>query len=129
MITMSKQDISDITGRINGEEVKISKRDARLLLHFVWWHQDLSSQLLNTTLDHAIWFDYDREDFTKFCRERVPLIAASGSSASRHISSNINTRDVGADTVLQFQKSIKMEITQYHEFKGALEGWLPFNVN
>ena len=50
LVTMSPSDISYITGRINGEEVKISKRDARLLLHFVWWHQDISSRRLDTTL-------------------------------------------------------------------------------
>ena len=126
LITMSEKDIADITGRINGQDVKISKRDSRLLLHFVWWHQDLASQLLNTTLDNDIWLDYDRDDFTKFRREKVPTIAASGSSASRHISTTAVTGDVGAETVLQFQRSIKMEINQYPDFKGALEGWLPF---
>ena len=78
LITMSPSDISDITGRINGEEVKISKRDARLLLHFVWWHQDISSRRLDTTLDYDEWFNYDRDDFTKFRHEKVPALAAGG---------------------------------------------------
>ena len=59
LITMSEADIADITGRVNGNDVRISKRDSRLLLHFVWWHQDLSAQLLNTTLEHDVWFHYD----------------------------------------------------------------------
>ena len=78
LITMTPSDIADITGRINGEDVKISKRDARLLLHFVWWHQDISSQRLNTTLEYDEWFNFDRYDFTQFRREKVPALAAGG---------------------------------------------------
>ena len=126
LVTMSPSDISDITGRINGEEVKISKRDARLLLHFVWWHQDISSRRLDTTLEYDEWFNYDRDDFTKFRREKVPALAAGGTSGTSRISNSSMSGDVGADTVLQFQRSIKMEVSQYPDFKGSLEGWLPF---
>ena len=126
LVTMSPSDISDITGRINGEEVRISKRDARLLLHFVWWHQDLSSQQLNSTIDNDVWFDYDRDDFTKFRREKVPALAAGGTAGGRRTPNTALQGDVGADTVIQFQRSIKMEISQYPDFKGSLEGWLPF---
>ncbi len=123
LITMKEKDIADITGLIKGKEVKISKHNARLLLHFVWWHHDLSSQMLNNTFDQDLWFNMDCNDFTKFRHTKVPSIASSGSSKAPSI---VQDGDVGADTVLQFQKSIKMEISQYPEFKGSLEGWLPF---
>ena len=66
LVTMRETDISQITGIIDGRSEVISKRDARLLLHFVWWHQDLSSQMLNNTVNPDIWLEYEREDFIKF---------------------------------------------------------------
>ena len=126
LITMRESDIADITGLINGQTVKISKRDARLLLHFVWWYHDLSSQLLNTTLDNTVWLRYEHEDFVKFRQTKVPAIAANGFAKSKQVTSHTVDGDVSAAQVAQFQKSIKVDVSQYTAFKGSLEQWLPF---
>ena len=126
LITMREADISEITGKIEGKDTKISKRDARLLMHFVWWYQDLSSQMLNNTLNNDIWFEYSHQDFTKFRQTKVPAIAANGFAKSKQVSSYPSEGDVSAAQVSQFQKSIKMDVSQYSIFKGALEQWLPF---
>ena len=50
LITMTREEIEAITGTVNGVQTKISKQDARLLVQFTWWHQDLSSKRIDNDL-------------------------------------------------------------------------------
>ena len=126
LITMAPEDIPKITGRIKGVNYTLGKRDARLLLHFTWWYHDQSSRLLNSTLDDNYWFQWSHTDFLGFLREKVPRILAGKTSTSRQLTAMTTSGEVSAEAVLQFQKSIKLDVSQFPEFKGTLEGWLPF---
>ena len=125
LITMTREEIEAITGTINGVETKISKRDARLLVQFTWWHQHLSSKRIDNDLPDQAWISKDKNDFVQFRRTKVPSITAGGSIAS---ASKMTTSidQVDASAIVAFQKSIKIEVSSYPEFKGNLEGWLPF---
>ena len=66
LVTMTKAEIEAITAEINGEMRTITKREARLLVQFTWWHNDLSSQRLGHELSDEIWYDMTKEDFDQF---------------------------------------------------------------
>ncbi len=126
LVTMNKSEIEAISARINGVETKISKHDARLLVHFKWWHHDIASQMVNNDLPDDIWIEMDRHDFDLFRCTKVPSITSAGLPNAARPSTTSTPGDVDGNAVLQFQKSIKLDITQYPEFKGSLEAWLPF---
>ena len=125
LITMTREEIEAITGTVNGVQTKISKQDARLLVQFTWWYQHLSSKRIDNDLPDQAWITKDKHDFVQFRRTKVPSITAGKSITN---ASKIPTSEGQADAsaVVAFQKSIKIEVSSYPEFKGHLEGWLPF---
>ena len=125
LVTLTKEEIESISGTINGMATQISKRESRLLVHFTWWHQHLSSQMLDNDLPDQAWLDKTKENFAKFRRTKVPAINASGSASSIR-SVTISEGDIHGNAVTAFQKSIKLDVNSYPDFKGHLEGWLPF---
>ena len=54
LITMSRSEIESITGVVGGVEKTISKRDARLLTQFTWWHNDLASKMVNNEFPESL---------------------------------------------------------------------------
>ncbi len=124
LITMSQKDIQAIHGVIDGQDTIISKRDARLLTQFTWWHKETCSQTLQNDVDDDYWLVVTKAEFTNFHRKRAPALV--NPTELEKSSNPIQDGVVGPSAVLQFQKSIKLETSQYPEFKGSLEGWLPF---
>ena len=125
LITMTREEIEDIAGVINGVQTQISKRDARLLVQFTWWHQHLSSQQIGNDLPDQAWITKDKDDFMQFRRSKVPSITAGGSIAN---TTKVHTSgsQANASAVLASQKSISIEVSSYPNFKCNLERWLPF---
>ena len=67
LITMSQSEIESISALVNGEERTIAKRDTRLLTQFTWWHNDLTSKMVNNEFPDHEWSEKTREDFLDFC--------------------------------------------------------------
>ena len=124
LITMTSQDIKGIKGTINGNTTPLSKRDARLIIQFTWWYKDICNQSLESHVADDYWFSTTKQEFTEFRRTRAP--ALTNPTSTSQFSNPVQDGVVGAADVIQFRNSIKKEVSQYPEFKGSLEGWLPF---
>ena len=123
LVVMSKEELNEIEATVNGINQKISKREARLLQQFTWWYQDIASTKLNSYIPDTEWISYGNEEFENSRRTKVPFMASGG---QRTPATSSSSGPVNSDAVLQFQRSIKMEVSQYPEFKGSLDQWLPF---
>ena len=124
LLTLSPKEIEEISGYHNGVLEKLSKKDARKLIHFKWYYNHLSSHKLNQTLSDDDIYLITAHDFNMFRRTKVPNMVsspASTSSITPHQPGEVTSQDI-----LSFQKSIKLEVSQYPEFHGALNQWLPF---
>ena len=122
---MSQSEIESISALVNGEDRTIAKRDARLLTQFTWWHNDLASKMVNNEFPDHEWFHKTREEFLEFRRRRVPLMTKGGGTKTSTTASQ-SIGEVDGSVVQQFQKSIKMDVSDYPYFGGALDAWLPF---
>ena len=91
-------------------------------MQFKWWYQDQSSQLIQA-LDDDFWLEMSKDDFDIFRRSKVPSITSGTGNSSAKVHAG---GDVNSNIVMSFQKSIKLDVGQYPDFKGNLEGWLPF---
>ena len=125
LITMDQSEIESISALVNGEERRIAKRDARLLMQFTLWHKYLASKMVNNDFPDHEWYEKTRQDFLEFRRRQVPLMTKGGGTKPS-ASSSQSTGEVDGSVVQQFQKSIKMDVSDYPYFAGALDQWLPF---
>ena len=64
-----------------------------------------------------------KDDFDIFRHSKVPSMTSGTSNTVAKIHAG---GDVNSNIVMSFQKSIKLDVGQYPDFKGNLEGWLPF---
>ena len=122
LVTLSKEEIFGITGIISNNNVPLPKKDARKVVQFTWWYNELASQRVDRYLQDDSWMNLSNEDFDNFRRTKVPGLTSGVTVINPQKSSNVTD-----DMVSQIQKSIKLELNQYPEFKGGLEQWLPFN--
>ena len=123
LVTLSPTEIMAISARKNNRIQTINKREGRLLVAFYRWYHNVAAQMVDSEIPDNYWYAIKASDFKAFRRKRLPSLTSTTPSPK---STSFSTGDVNVDVVNSFQKSIKLEVNHYPEFKGNLEGWLPF---
>ena len=117
LVSLEKADIFGIVDR--AEKDMITRSDARLLQQLTWWYTYTATGYTDQDIPEKFWWDQKREDFLKFKKTK-----AHGFDRSDMNLKGTTGRNPDEEQMVLFNKSLKLDISQFPEFNGQLQSWL-----
>ena len=119
LVSLSKEDIFEIESE---EGDKIKKSHARKLQHLTWWYVDEAVKYPHNQIPDEFWFTRTSDDFDHFKRVKVPFMSRQDIS----VKSSMGNQESDSEALALWNRSLKLDVNSFPEFKGQLEKWLPF---